>query len=417
MQQDLWRSMHIQKLGPEHLEQYNDLLRYAFQVTEEVLMRVGWEDDAIRQSKFPILESAHVLGWFDGDKLASQISVYPMQMNIQGSIRDIGLVTGVSTYPEYSGQGLMSKLMKECLGKMREQGQSIALLYPYSVPLYRHKGWEIISDKMSFTLMDHQLPRGLNSPGRVRRVDDDDADLLALHDEFARRHHGCLVRNALAWEEYWRWDVEDVTQAVYYSEDDKPLGYMVYLLKNDAMRIKEIVCLDYEAWKGLWAYIAAHESMVNEISGSSYYDSPLAFWLEDSAIKETIQPYMMGRIVDVRQFLSGYRFRHAARNDAITFEVSDKLLEWNNGCFTLSFSEQEAPQLFAETGEADEASELGITATKRVKLSIGTLTTLLMSYKRPGYLRCIEKLEGDDEAIALLEEILPDQKAYFSDYL
>ena len=38
----------IQELDASHLEQFNALLRYAFQVTEEELVQVGWqEDDAV----------------------------------------------------------------------------------------------------------------------------------------------------------------------------------------------------------------------------------------------------------------------------------------------------------------------------------------------------------------------------------
>ena len=32
----------IQELDASHLEQFNALLRYAFQVTEEELVQVGW---------------------------------------------------------------------------------------------------------------------------------------------------------------------------------------------------------------------------------------------------------------------------------------------------------------------------------------------------------------------------------------
>ena len=89
--------IRLGQLGPEHLEQYNDLLRYAFQVTEKELMEYGWEDDDIRQSKFPVLERAYVLGAFYGDHLASQFAVYPMKMNVHGAAYNIGFVTSVAT--------------------------------------------------------------------------------------------------------------------------------------------------------------------------------------------------------------------------------------------------------------------------------------------------------------------------------
>ena len=81
----------IRNLKTDDLEQYNALLRYAFQITEQELSMTGWRDDEIKQSKFPILERADVLGCFDGETLVSQIAVYPLKMNVdnRGSFTEI----------------------------------------------------------------------------------------------------------------------------------------------------------------------------------------------------------------------------------------------------------------------------------------------------------------------------------------
>ena len=108
-------------LEPKDLDQYNALLRYTFQVTEDELIATGWKDEDIKQSKFPVLERADVLGCFDGDTLVSQFAVYPLKMNIYGEVFQVGFVTSVCTYPEYTGQGIMKKLMfgsYETAGKM-----------------------------------------------------------------------------------------------------------------------------------------------------------------------------------------------------------------------------------------------------------------------------------------------------------
>ena len=73
---------NIRCLRTDDLEQYNSLLRYAFQITEQNLAISGWRNDEIKQSKFPILERADVLGCFDRDMLVSQIAVYPLKMNV-----------------------------------------------------------------------------------------------------------------------------------------------------------------------------------------------------------------------------------------------------------------------------------------------------------------------------------------------
>lgn len=58
-------NIDIKKLTAQDLDQYNGLLRYAFQVTEKTLLESGWEDEDIKQSKLPVLERANVWGCFD----------------------------------------------------------------------------------------------------------------------------------------------------------------------------------------------------------------------------------------------------------------------------------------------------------------------------------------------------------------
>ena len=190
----------IRNLKTDDLEQYNALLRYAFQITEQELSMTGWRDDEIKQSKFPILERADVLGCFDGETLVSQIAVYPLKMNVYGAVYPVGFVTSVCTYPEYSGHGIMKRLMHQSLDHMRRRGQSLALLFPYSIPLYRKMGWEIISNKLTYSVKDRQIPEKATAPGYVRRVPWDNNDFHNLHAQFAANTHGCLFRNALAWE-------------------------------------------------------------------------------------------------------------------------------------------------------------------------------------------------------------------------
>ena len=71
---------HMRELTQSDLEQFNALLRYAFQVTSNDLVRSGWKSDEFNHAKAPILDGAYVLGWFHKDRLASQIVVYPMRV-------------------------------------------------------------------------------------------------------------------------------------------------------------------------------------------------------------------------------------------------------------------------------------------------------------------------------------------------
>lgn len=78
------KNLKMKPVGSEYMEQYNALLRYVFQVTEHELSSIGWQEKEIIRAKFPIMQKADVIGWFDDDNLVSQVAIYPMQVKIFG---------------------------------------------------------------------------------------------------------------------------------------------------------------------------------------------------------------------------------------------------------------------------------------------------------------------------------------------
>lgn len=393
----------LKRVDEAHLEQFNKLLRYVFQVTSKDLLKGGYEDGELIRSKLPMLERADVFGWFKGDSLVSQICIYPCSVNIHGRIYDMGGITGVGTYPEYAGIGLMNDLVGVALNAMRGKGQWISYLYPYSVPFYRHKGWEIMSDMVSFTVSDSKLPKQVDVPGYVERVEINHPDVLEIYDHFAKRTHGALIRNKEDWKEYWRWENEEERiAAIYYNEMRVPTGFIIYWVEEDVFHIKEMVYLNMESRKGLWNFISAHFSMIEEVQGKIYKNEPLAFFLDDSEITETITPYYMARIVDVKAFLEFFPF--AGLREPFHFMVTDPAAEWNNGIFCVA-GEKNGKNIITH-------EPLG----KPVELTIQTLSALLMNYRSASYFADLERIKATQETIRMLENIIPSQEPYFSDY-
>ena len=64
------------------------------------------------------------------------------------------------------------------------------------------------------------------------------------------------------------------------------MGYMVYLIKDDIMHIKEMIYINREAHEGLWEYIRAHDSMIDEVRGNSTSTSRLPLrWMTATSAK------------------------------------------------------------------------------------------------------------------------------------
>ncbi|UXA00969.1 GNAT family N-acetyltransferase [Enterococcus gallinarum] len=403
MDNNFHQDLHIRPVEEKDVDQFNELLSYVFQITESDIEESGYESKReMIKSKRPILELSKVFGWFNGDQLVSQIAVYPCEVNIHGTLYKMGGVTGVGTYPEYAGHGLMKDLIKLALETMRADKQWISYLYPYNVPYYRRKGWEMMSDKLTFKIRDTQLPKTVEVPGIVERKEVDDPDVFTVYNQFSRENHGALQRTAFHWEEYWRYENEESrTAAVYYNKSGHPTGVLFYWVAEEVFHVKEMFYLNQEARNGLWNFISAHFSMVYWVKGDIYKNEPLAFLLEDSQIKETIEPYYMARIVDVTEFLKKFPFK--AFDQPFHFVVSDPVAEWNNGIFGLNYAKGEVIVSNDPIGKA-------------VQLDIQTLTCVLMNYRRPAYLARIERLHTDSDTLQLLETIIPNMEAYFGDY-
>lgn len=398
----------MREIRLDEMGQSIDLLNYVFQMSMSIKKDRRFVSEKSRQ-----FNEGHAIGWFDGNQLVSQILSLPFQVNVFGTQYEMGGITAVGTYPEYSKQGLMDYLISECLTRMRDEGRYISYLFPYSIPYYRKKGWEIMSDVVEFQVKDTQLPHHLTLPGKIRRVNTRDQDVVDLYARFAKRTHGAMIRNTIAWnekfqEDFWEEKFLDsdvlLQAAVYFDENDVPQGYMFYRIMEENFYIDEIVYLQEEARKGLWNYVSAHSSMVYNAYGKTTGNEPVAFLLEDSEIIQKVSPYFMARIVDVEQFLARYPFDEDTFH--IRFAVTDRLVSWNNGTFDITSKDG---QVTVEK-VSDELDETAI------RMTIQTLATMLLGYKRPNYLEKIERLHGDSKQIAILEDILPVGIPTFIDY-
>lgn len=122
----------MRELGDRDLEQFNSLLKYAFQVTSDEMLKTGWQEDEMKYSKAPMLKNAFVLGWFHGGKPGLPDCDLPHgDEHRRRTVRDGG-ITGVATYPEYAGRGLIHSLMSECL----QPHAGKAAVYLHSLPLF-----------------------------------------------------------------------------------------------------------------------------------------------------------------------------------------------------------------------------------------------------------------------------------------
>lgn len=132
----------------------------------------------------------------------------------------------------------------------------------------------------------------------------------------------------------------------------------------------------------------------------------MAFLFEDSEIVETIKPYFMARIINVKEFIIKYPFLVKAQKLKISFKINDPIAQWNNGIFNIYWDDEET---VCEKSDDMYAANL-------VEMDIQTLTTMLMGYKRPTFLYECGRIKTEYYMLKILEQLIPVEKPYFSDY-
>lgn len=168
------------------------------------------------------------------------------------------------------------------------------------------------------------------------------------------------------------------------------------------MKVEEFFPLNHEARCGLWNFICQHDSMIDDLEMVTHEQDPLFYSLTNPNVKTECKPYFMARIVDVKKLLAVYPFRWDD-DEPMKWHIEDKFAPWNTGTFTISQNEEPS---YIEKHDKESG----------LSMSINGLTALLLGYKSARELYDIEEIQGSEEDVMRLGEIIPKNKPYFSDF-
>src|SRR5699024_9273156 len=77
----------------------------------------------------------HIIwGIMQEDQLAAKMHVIPLSSYIHGKEFKMGGISSVATWPEYRRQGKVKDLLYHGLQQMKQDGQTISFLHPFSMP-------------------------------------------------------------------------------------------------------------------------------------------------------------------------------------------------------------------------------------------------------------------------------------------
>ncbi|MFC1900374.1 enhanced intracellular survival protein Eis [Chloroflexota bacterium] len=288
---------------------------------------------------------------FKDGKLATSYAAWELTMRLNGGDIPVAGVTVVGTLPVYRRNGYLRKITTTHFETLYNQGKfPIAALHASRSAIYQRYGYAVIQTRNSYNIEPRYLEFTSISPanGSFRESGKDDLKLLdKLYQSFIKDRTGYLIRT----DDMWQTNVltlhhdRGLMTTVIYEEEDKPLGYIIYITNfaqearkrlSHNLNIREIVWLSTSAYRAIWDYFKRMDLVINIAWSGVPVDDPLPhLLLEPRMLNATSDAGLMGRIIDIEKALTG---RGYDEESTLNFEVIDELCPWNKGRWKLETS-------------------------------------------------------------------------------
>ncbi|MBN1685675.1 MAG: GNAT family N-acetyltransferase [Spirochaetales bacterium] len=321
---------------------------------------------------------------FENGKMVTTYRSLPFTLYFNGKTTPVAGIADVGTLPMHRRKGYLGKTVAHHFLKMHEAGdQSIAVLWPSRVAIYRRYGYELVTMQQNYRIEQRYLQFDRQAPaaGSFTEITEPDAGVIAeLYHRFAVDRTGYLLRPQDRWRKITLNPQEagPLAGKVLYKEGDTPKGYLIYdmepvrggLFHHDhRVTVKEVVYLDMVAFHAVWRYIAALDLVDTVFLPSVSQDDPLLYLLKDPLPLATMESEsstaaLMARLVDVDRALSQ---RGYAEEGRLIFEITDELCTWNHGRWELEVS-------------GGTATVKRSRKSPQVSIPVGTLASLAFGY-------------------------------------
>lgn len=277
----------------------------------------------------------------DCGRPAATLCTEPYTVTFNGSQAQLAGVGAVASLPQERGRGHVRKLFGHCLREMREEGQILSYLFPFSNPLYRKFGYELANIKQNIIIPLSAFGHLDGQPGRAELMEygRDIGDIRQIYAACVQNRNLAAVRSDKQWREMFEHDKysELISTYIWYGADGRPAAYLSFdsSAGND-MTVRETAFNDIAALKSLLGFLSRFHPYYKTLRGDvpGFIDWTLLAE-EPIVVESKLKTSGMCRVVDVEKVLAYTRHREA--NACVNIGVTDDFLDFNNGVYRLSF--------------------------------------------------------------------------------
>ena len=394
-------SFDIRLLQPDDMPEHRALMEMAFGQG-----RVVMAPPVTPESADPAKDAAPRWGLYEGGRLLSAVTLCPFEVHWGAeTVLSMGGIAGVATMPEARGAGYVDALLRHALETMRDAGQTISALYPFSWSFYQKFGWDAVGERRKVRLPLGEI-RKADAPGRVERVNDNaHAALSDGYSTFARRYRGAMTTDSHRWERKLASSDDRIAYVYRLAATGE---YLLWRYDPDGKtgRVREWAVWTAEGHRAMLELLRglATQCEVAEIEVPA--DSPLGQFVMHWDVETKVQPVFAARIVDVAGAVGRLPAPVGVAGNA-RVAVLDSHAPWTAGVWEVS---ADGTRVHAETvaaggGEPD------------MTLTINALSQAFWGTPSLGELRGAGRVDVRDEAAYdFLSALLPGTAVYTLDF-
>ncbi len=343
-----------------------------------------WDDDMDEL----VEGDAPTYGIFDAGGLQAAVLINAYE-SVFGPdvVLKMGGIGGVACLPASRGKGYARAGIRHALERMRDAGQVVSTLYPFSFAYYRKFGWEWTGVRRKYEVPTSVLQAGPETEFVRAAAPEDRPTIKNLYAQYAKNYRGMLARSEKAWTRKLK-DGKDKRAYTYlYERDGQAEGYLTHRgVKEEETHLREFVALTPRAERGLLGLLKRHEMQVKKFVWRAPEND--ALWLRNPTyhwdIETKIFPVVQGRVVDAAAALAELRPAGIA-NGAFTFALTDEHADWNAGTWRV---EVEAGSVIVQR----------TTDAPQISLDIQAFSQAFFGVPNAQALRESDRLQVHDEA-------------------
>jgi len=324
----------IRAIRENEIEWAAELFNNSFRIGMDVAC--GWTNNMALDETIAVVEPSRV---------ASFVRMNKYCVRIGGGEMAMGGIGGVSTWADCQGKGYAGKLMRESVRLMRERGDAVSALYPFSHRYYGKFGWASMGDRIVYkdAIQSDIICHEERAFVRWCRGEEDIARLNDAYMVYSSRFNGMALRSSATWAERLKQLSTEKGQAYLIEKDGACLGYFFCEHLSAQPRgyecvVRDFACNSQEAFRAMFGFLSTLPTNVAKISVSAPASLPLwDYYKEPFILMKWALPFQY-RVVDVERAVAARGFLVEAKGK-IAIKIEDSCGEWNNGIWEIEVSD------------------------------------------------------------------------------